>query len=116
MASGGSERRADPRFAAHFDVRFARATDAAKAFNAYSINFSSGGLCVRSSSTYELGESLSLSLTIEGELFELEGVVAWLRGEAIGVRFVNVHSATRERLESVARILATKGPALSWVR
>ncbi|MBL8914686.1 MAG: PilZ domain-containing protein [Archangium sp.] len=116
MASGGSERRADPRFAAHFDVRFSKATDAAKAFNAFSINFSSGGLCVKSSGSYELGESLSLSLTIEGEIFELEGVVAWMRGEAIGVRFVNVRTDTRARLESVARILATKGPALSWVR
>lgn len=118
MGSGGREtdRRADPRYAAHFDVRFAQAKDAARAFNAYSINFSSGGLCVKSSTTYELGESLSLSLSIEGEVFELEGVVAWVRGEAVGVRFVNVRSEVRERLEAVARILAAKGPALSWVR
>ncbi|MFT3707726.1 MAG: PilZ domain-containing protein [Archangium sp.] len=111
--NGGSERRSDPRYAAHFDVRFARASDAAKAFNAFSINFSSGGLCVRSATAYSLGESLSLSLTIEGQLFELEGVVAWIRGEAVGVRFVNVRSDLRARLEAVARILATKGPALT---
>jgi uncharacterized protein (TIGR02266 family) len=111
--NGGSERRVDPRYAAHFDVRFARATDAAKAFNAFSINFSSGGLCVRSSTAYAIGESLSMSLTIEGQLFELEGVVAWVRGEAVGVRFVNVRNDTRARLEAVARILANKGPALT---
>lgn len=116
MASGGSEtsgdRRADPRYAAHFDVRFARAADAAKAFNAWSINFSSGGLCLRSTGSYAVGESLSLSLTIEGQVFELEAVVAWVRGEAVGVRFVNVRSDARERLEAVARILATKSPPL----
>lgn len=111
--NGGSERRSDPRYAAHFDVRFARASDAAKALNAFSINFSSGGLCVRSATAYSLGESLSLSLTIEGQLFELEGVVAWIRGEAVGVRFVNVRSDLRARLEAVARILANKGPALT---
>lgn len=104
--SSGSERRRDPRYAAHFDVRFTRAKDAAKAFNAFSINFSSGGLCVRSTSQYQVGESLSLSLTIEGEVFELEGVVAWIRGDALGVRFVNVLGETREQLEAVARSLA----------
>lgn len=108
--SSGSERRRDPRYAAHFDVRFTRMKDAARAFNAYSINFSSGGLCVRSTSQYQLGESLSLALTIEGSLFELEGVVAWIRGDAIGVRFVNVQGETRDQLENVARSLAKTSP------
>lgn len=98
---------------AHFDVRFSRAKDAAKAFNAFSINFSSGGLCLQSKTAYAIGEALSLSLTVEGELFELEGVVSWIRGEAIGVRFVNVAAGVRGRLETVARTLSEKGPAIS---
>lgn len=111
MTSG--ERRIDPRFTAHFDVRFSRASDAARALNAFSINFSSGGLCLRSKAHYSLGEALSLSVTVEGELFELEGVVAWVRGEAVGVRFVNLKAPVRQRLEAVARLLSTRGPALT---
>ena len=108
-----SERRTDPRYTAHFDVRFSRATDAAKALNAFSLNFSSGGLCLRSKTPYALGESLSLSLAVEGEQFELDGVVSWIRGEAVGVRFVNVKATVRARLEDVARVLATKGPPVT---
>jgi len=108
--TSGSERRTDPRYTAHFDVRFARASEAARAFNAFSINFSSGGMCLRSKTPYGLGESLSLSLTVEGEIFELEGVVSWVRGDAVGVRFVNVRPAVREQLEHVARRLSTKAP------
>lgn len=109
--TSGNERRTDPRYTAHFDVRFSRASDAAKALNAFSINFSAGGLCVRSKTPFSVGEALSLSLTVEGELFELEGVVSWVRGEAIGVRFVNLKPNVRARLEQVARSLSTKPPA-----
>lgn len=111
--STGIERRREERYGAHFDVRFARATDAAKAFSAFSINFSPGGLCVRSTNAYTVGETLTLSLTIEGHLFDLEGVVAWLRGEAVGVRFVNVKPAVRAQLEGVAQLLATRGPPVT---
>ena len=111
MTSG--ERRIDPRFTAHFDVRFSRASDAARALNAFSINFSSGGLCLRSKAHYSLGEALSLSVTVEGDLFELEGVVAWVRGDAVGVRFVNLKAPVRQKLEAVARVLSTRGPGLT---
>ena len=106
--TSGSERRTDPRYTAHFDVRFSRASDAARALNAFSINFSSGGLCVRSKTPYAVGEALSLSLTVEGQLFELEGVVSWVRGDAVGVRFVNLAADVRARLERVARLLSTR--------
>jgi uncharacterized protein (TIGR02266 family) len=109
--TSGRERRTDPRYTAHFDVRFSRATDAAKALNAFSINFSSGGLCLRTKTPYALGEALSLSLTVEGELFELEGVVSWVRGDALGVRFANLRPGVRTRLETVARALSGKAPA-----
>ena len=50
---------------------------------------------------YELGESLRLRMDVGGELFELQAVVAWVRPEAIGVRFVNVTPPERERLSRV---------------
>ena len=108
MTTGGGERRSDPRYAAHFDVRFDRVKEAARAFKVYSINFSSGGLCLRTSGSYAVGEALSLDLTIEGGLFQLDAVVSWARGEVVGVRFVNLLPAQRERLERVARVIATK--------
>jgi len=111
--SNGSERRKDPRYSAHFDVRFARASDAAKALNANSMNFSAGGLCVRTQNAYSLGEPLTMSLSIEGETFELEAAVSWIRGDAVGVRFVNLEESIRLRLESVARLLGTRGPPLT---
>ncbi len=107
------ERRRQARYGALFDVRFALAADAARALNAWSVNFSSGGLCVRSKSAFGVGEVVALSLTIEGEQFDLEGVVAWVRGEAVGVRFVNVRPAVRERLEVVARSLSDSLPEIT---
>lgn len=110
MSSQGAERRREVRYSARFDVRFGKATDAARALNAFSVNFSSGGLCLRSKSPHELGESLKLDLTIEGQAFSIDGVVAWIRGEAVGVRFVNLHPQVRARLEEVARLLSHKAP------
>ncbi|MFO0597697.1 MAG: PilZ domain-containing protein [Myxococcaceae bacterium] len=115
MGSGtetGSERRSDPRYGAHFDVRFSRQAEAARALNAFSINFSSGGLCVRATNRVTVGEVLSVSLAIEEKLFELEGVVAWVKEGSVGVRFINVQPGVRAQLETVARSLAAKGPAL----
>jgi Tfp pilus assembly protein PilZ len=100
------DKRQDPRFYARFDVRFTRVSDAARAFNAYSLNFSAGGLCLRSSGTHAVGDYLKLDLTIGPERFALDGIVAWSRGEAVGVRFANVRPELRERLEAVARSLA----------
>ncbi len=112
--TNGSERRQDPRYAAHFDVRFKKAADAAKAFAVYSaVNFSAGGLCVRSANAYGVGEALALTISIEGVVFDLEGVVSWVRGGALGVRFVNLDPLVREQLENVARLLAARGPALT---
>ena len=101
------DRRGDSRYQARFDVRFSRLSDAARAFNAFSVNFSAGGLCLRSKLPHQLGEALLLDLTIGMDQFALEGVVAWVRGEAVGVRFVNVRPALREQLDAVARTLAT---------
>lgn len=106
------DRRSAPRYAARFDVRFYSSQAAARAFNAFSVNFSAGGLCVRSRQAYAVGDPLKLELRIEGVLFELDAVVAWVRGEAVGVRFVDVPDDMRAKLEAVAKGLAAKGPAL----
>jgi uncharacterized protein (TIGR02266 family) len=111
--SSSADRRSDPRYGAHYDVRFSSESDAARAFSAFSINFSSGGLCVRTKTPWVVGEVVSLTLTIASELFELEGSVAWVRGEAVGIRFINVKPAIREKLETVAQLLAKNGPPIT---
>jgi uncharacterized protein (TIGR02266 family) len=108
-----SERRTAPRWPAHFEVRFARAADAARAFNVFSINFSSGGICVRTRTPHAVGEVLSMTLSIEGSLFEIEGCVSWVRGDAVGIRFVNLNPTMRAELEKVARVLAKRGPPVT---
>ncbi len=105
-----SDRRIDTRIGAKLAVRFQVARDAARALNAYSINFSAGGLCLRTKTSHQLGDRLELELTIEGEAFELSASVSWIRGDAIGVRFEDVSPRDRERLEWVAKLLAKTNP------
>src|SRR5262249_40925240 len=93
------ERRKQPRAPARVEVRFKAASDAAAALRAYSLNFSVGGLCLRTEKTYPIGAELNLFLKFEESNFELTGLVAWERRGAIGVRFVNLRPEDRERLE-----------------
>jgi hypothetical protein len=96
-------RRLDPRYSGRFEVRFETAHDAAKALNASSVNFSAGGLCVRAQREHAVGELLKLELCIESETVALDAVVAWTRGGALGLRFVNVEPSVRVRLLAVSR-------------
>jgi uncharacterized protein (TIGR02266 family) len=96
-----NDRRNDERVIARVDVRFQESSQAVRAFRAYSLNFSVGGLCLKTRRRYEVGSELQLALTVEGEEFSLTGVVAWERGGAIGVRFENVDSADRKRLSDL---------------
>jgi len=105
MADPSNERRRDPRHHARLVVRFGRQRDAAKAFDTYSTNVSAGGLCLRSISHHEVGECLQLDLTAGEERFTLEGVVAWVLRDTMGVRFVNVRLSDRERLEALVEQL-----------
>jgi uncharacterized protein (TIGR02266 family) len=93
-----SERRKDERVVARIDVRFQAASEAARAFRAYSLNFSVGGLCLKTRRRYELGSQLQLALTVEGQEYSFSGVVAWERGGAIGVRFEGVDPNDQKRL------------------
>lgn len=101
MYEQSSERRGEERIPARVEVRFQEATQAARALRAYSLNFSVGGLCLRSTRRYEVGATLKLSLAVEGEQFELTGAVAWVRDGAVGLRFEDVAPADRERLEAI---------------
>lgn len=101
-----SERRRDPRIGARFEVSFSSATDAAKAFKVFSVNFSAGGLCVRTRQEHAIGEVVQVTLHVPGQTFECKGSVQWQRNGVVGVRFIDVAPEQRARLEEVARSLA----------
>lgn len=98
-----SSRRAHERVSARFDVRFQDVQDAARALRAYSLNLSAGGLCLRTQRSYDVGSRVRLQMTVDGEDFDLQGLVAWVRddAEAIGVRFVDLSEEERARLQRV---------------
>jgi len=98
-----ANRRAHERMSAKFDVRFKEAQDAARALHAYSLNLSAGGLCLRTRRSYDVGSRVRLQMSVEGQDFDLEGIISWVRddAEAIGVRFVDVNTADQERLQRV---------------
>lgn len=101
----GIDRRIHERVAARIEVHFKGPEQAARAFRAYSLNFSAGGLCFRTDRKYELGQLLQVSLTVEAQTFELAAVVAWAHKGAIGVRFEEVSEADQQRLKSVMHAL-----------
>lgn len=98
---GHPDRRRYERIAARMEVRFGKVTEAARALRAYSLNFSAGGLCLKTQRQYAVGDTLSLEITVEGSEFHLTGAVAWVRQGAIGVRFENVSEEDRLRLSHV---------------
>ena len=104
----GEDRRQFERVSAHIEVRFGRADEAARALRAYSLNFSIGGLCLKTQRPYELDEKLSLTMTIEGHEVICLGVVAWVRPGAIGVRFEEVKAEDRVRLQAMVESLKLK--------
>src|SRR5512141_2998582 len=96
-------RRVQERVPARFEVHFNDTEKAAKALRAYSLNISAGGLCVRTRRTYEVGAPVRMDIVVEGESFQLQGVIAWVRdeSEAVGVRFTNLSEEDRVRLQRV---------------
>jgi uncharacterized protein (TIGR02266 family) len=102
----GEDRRQHERVSAHIEVRFGAADQAARALRAYSLNFSVGGLCLKTQRPYEVGDRLSLSMTIEGRELAVLGVVAWVRaGVAVGVRFEGLKDEDRELLQRLVESL-----------
>jgi uncharacterized protein (TIGR02266 family) len=100
-----ADRRREVRIPAKIAVQFHEPTAAAKALRAYSLNFSVGGLCLRTQKTYAIGQILELSVAIEKRALDLKGEVAWVRGGAIGVRFIELNPTQREALEELATAL-----------
>ncbi len=92
------ERRQSERVPVRVELRFEQAAQAARALRAYSLNFSVGGLCLRTQKAYEIGTPLLLAMMVEKMEFKLSGAVAWVRGGAIGVRFDELSDDDRLRL------------------
>lgn len=101
----GADRRTQERVPARVEVRFTEANQAARALRAFSINVSSGGLCLRTQRRYEIGATLQLTLNVAGEEYPLAGIVAWVREGAVGVRFVNLTPDDRSRIEALVSSL-----------
>jgi uncharacterized protein (TIGR02266 family) len=110
------ERRATDRIPVRIEVHFRDAAAAAEALRSYALNFSVGGICLRTERTYPVGHLLQLVLLVDEERFELEGMVAWARPreQAIGVRFREVEQPARERLAALVRRLGPTTLPGAW--
>lgn len=95
------DRRRDPRLPARIEVRFREPAQAARALRAYSLNFSVGGLCLKTAKPYSLGQRLHLELRVDTRQLSVVAEVAWVRGGAIGVRFAELSPEDREALEQL---------------
>jgi uncharacterized protein (TIGR02266 family) len=115
--SPGEERRATDRIPVRIEVHFRDAAAAAEALRSYAVNFSVGGICLKTERTYPLGHVLRLVLLVNEERFELEGEVAWVRGreQAIGVRFREVDPGAKERLAALVHRLGPTTLPGAWM-
>src|SRR4051812_4881472 len=86
------------RMPARVEIRFEEEAAAARALRAYSLNFSVGGLCLRTQRDYAVGAPLQVALSVEKMEFRLAATVAWVRPGAVGLRFDEVSEDDRLRL------------------
>lgn len=103
--SPSGERRREARVPTRIEVRFTDAVHAARVLRAYSLDFSLGGLCLRTPRVYPVGRALKLSLVVGRERLAVDAVVAWVRPvqKAVGVRFIDVADEVRARLLELMR-------------
>ena len=102
------ERRREARVPTRIEVRFTDAVHAARVLHSYSLDFSLGGLCLRTRRVYPVGRELKLNLVVCGERLPVDAVVAWVRPvqKAVGVRFVDVADTVRTRLLQLMQLVA----------
>jgi uncharacterized protein (TIGR02266 family) len=113
----GEERRGADRIPVRIEVHFRDAAAAAEALHSYAVNFSVGGICLKTERTYPLGHLLQLVLLVDEERFELEGEVAWVRSreQVIGVRFREVDPVAKERLAALVHRLGPSTLPGAWM-
>lgn len=98
----------ETRIQAELTISLARSGEAEDILQADSVNVSLGGLCVRTSRGYPVGQPLAIDVRCEAERLALRGVVAWSRPGAalLGIRFVDLSSEASARLEALVWLLA----------
>lgn len=97
------DRREHERTPARIEVRIKERVAAARAFRAFSLNFSNGGICIKTDKAYEVGRPLQLHIAIGADEHTLGATVAWVREGTIGIRFDNRGPNDRQ---SIDRIMA----------
>ncbi|MGO8968026.1 MAG: PilZ domain-containing protein [Myxococcaceae bacterium] len=105
-----AERRREARVPTRIEVRFTDAAHAARVLHAYSLDFSLGGLCLRTRRGYAVGRKLALSLVVGTERLPVQAVVAWVRpsDKAVGLRFVEVADELRRRLLELMQLVVAR--------
>ena len=96
-------RRQSPRRPMRLGVRFGTTQELSHAMRAYTKNIGLGGLCLLTQRAYQPGVQLELTIELgAGEVLKVDAAVAWARpGTAVGVRFVALDDAQRERLQKL---------------
>ena len=98
----------ETRIHAELAIALAGSGEAEGTLQAGSVNLSLGGLCVRTSRGYPVGQRLAIDVRCEAERLVLQGVVAWSRPRAalLGIRFVDLSPEASSRLEALVWLLA----------